>query len=159
MDETESLREQRQRAARLAVPPSATRNQGGPGIVEASRDFLSGLDTAPFSKGDCEGVRRALGEATNELESALREKGRRWGLARKLLDIFLRDALYRAILRRPSDLAWVDTCLVEMPRDSITAGRIKEETPPRSLPAWPGGEEPRRSPERSLSGCCLSHRS
>jgi hypothetical protein len=62
---------------------------------------------------------------------------RSWGLARKLLNIFLRDALYTTYLADAFKLQEAES-LLEIPLDSITAGHLRKEDGGRMLPRWPG---------------------
>ncbi len=125
------------RTARVAVSASATRNQGGPGLVAAARSFLGGIDLQQFGVNNASTFLARLDEATAELRSALPQQTQNWGVARKLLNIFLRDALYTHYLRLHSGLAAAEPFL-ELPLDSITVGRLRSETPPRTLPRWRG---------------------
>ena len=69
------------------------------------------------------------------LQGSLPKSGRSWGLARKLLNIFLRDSLYTGYLNKAYGLRAAERFL-EIPLDSITAERIRERMP--ELPRWPG---------------------
>lgn len=123
------------RAARVSVGASAARGQGAPGLVLAAREFLAVLPLRPFGVSDARLFRRRLDAATRRLQRRLPARGRSWGIARKLLNIFLRDdtryleEAYR--LRRAE-------AHLEVPLDSITAGRIREVVPRGSLPRWSG---------------------
>jgi hypothetical protein len=68
---------------------------------------------------------------------ALPRRGRSWGVARKLLNIFLRDALYTSYLAETCGLRRSERWL-EVPLDSITAKRILDASRTGELPAWPG---------------------
>lgn len=57
-----------------------------------------------------------------------------WGLARKLLNIFLRDSLYTSYLASAYGLAAAEE-LFKIPLDSITARRIRAEN--SELAPWP----------------------
>jgi len=130
------LRIHQVRVARIAVSVSATRNQGVRGIVNPARSFLAKLDCRRLVRRTAEGYARALEEVTQEFKGALPRGGRSWGLSRKLLNIFLRDVLYHHYLRESSGLA-VAEAFMEVPLDSISAGRIKKAFP-RQLSPWPG---------------------
>jgi hypothetical protein len=122
------------RAARVAVTASATRGQG-PGVVDCSRDFLVALPLGRFGTDDQRGFARQLDLATKDLRACLRKRAASWGLARKLLNIFLRDSLYTSYLAKEHGLAAAER-LLEIPLDSITSKRIRREVP--ELPRWPG---------------------
>jgi hypothetical protein len=58
-------------------------------------------------------------------------------LARKLLNIFLRDAFYDHYLRQPFHLGRAERYL-ELPMDSVIAKRMRKEARGYSLPSWRG---------------------
>jgi hypothetical protein len=68
---------------------------------------------------------------------ALPRAGRSWGVARKVLNIFLRDALYTVYLRDAFRLGRGEG-LFELPLDSITAQRLRACVPRGQLPPWVG---------------------
>jgi len=126
------------RAARVAVTASATRGQGAD-VVDCARDFLVGLKLARFGTHDPRGFARLLDADTERLRACLPKRAARWGLARKLLNIFLRDSLYTSYLARQYGLVAAER-LLEVPLDSITAKRIRREAPALALalPRWRG---------------------
>lgn len=135
-DSRELARIHQARVARIAVSGSAARNQGAAGIVEAARSFLGDLDCRRLARRQAADFQRVHEEVTRELMAALPKGGRSWGLSRKLLNIFLRDVLYSHYLRDVSGLALAEAYM-EVPLDSISAGRISDAFP-RQLPAWKG---------------------
>lgn len=124
------------RTARVAVSASAARGQGI-GVVRAGRDFLSKLSLAQFAERRPTRFAQTLERQTNSLCSALPKGCRSWGLARKLINIFLRDALYTTYLVREYGLLIAEPHL-EIPLDSITAKRLRAEAGPHNLPRWVG---------------------
>ena len=62
---------------------------------------------------------------------------RHWGLARKVLNIFLRDCLYTTYLDEAFHLRRSEA-LFEIPLDSLTATNLKRGTGRGALPPWPG---------------------
>ncbi len=127
----------RSRAARIAVGPSTVRGQGVPGVVDSARAFLRRLDLRPFATDDPVAFKRALDSVTRRFVAALPEGAQSWGLARKLLNIFLRDCLYTVYLREHHNLGCGER-LYELPLDSITAGRLLQEAGAGSLSPWGG---------------------
>jgi hypothetical protein len=123
------------RAARIAVGASTVRGRGNRGAVEAAREYFCQLDLRRFA--NARGFVEALDQATNELRFALPPRARHWGLARKLLNIFLRDCLYLKDLNAVYRLDRVEAYL-ELPLDSITARALKKAEGRGKLPAWPG---------------------
>ena len=122
------------RTARVAVGASATRGQG-PGVVRAAREFFSKIKLAPFATSDRRLFARRLEAATRRLQGALPRRAASWGIARKLLNIFVRDCLYNTYLTKAYQLAKAER-VMEIPLDSITATILREEMP--ELPRWYG---------------------
>jgi hypothetical protein len=125
------------RTARCAIGPSTLRGQGAPGAVAAARLYLEALPLRPFGARRATVFRQRLDAATAELQARMPRGARRWGTARKALNIFLRDALYSAYLRDAYRLAPAEP-LLELPLDSITARYLALHSPRRALPRWPG---------------------
>lgn len=124
------------RAARVAVGASAVRGRGNSGTVTAARKFFAELDLATF--GVTPGrFHRVLDRETQRLLDSLPKQARHWGLARKLLNIFLRDCFYTGELNQAYGLHRAEKAL-EIPLDSITARALKKTQPRGSLPQWPG---------------------
>jgi hypothetical protein len=132
---TQLLRAIQYRAARSAVGASATRGSGTRGVGKKARAFLFRLRLTQFGTSNRSAFRRALERTTRRLQGRLPRRGRSWGLARKLLNIFLRDSLYTGYLNRAYGLRAAERFL-EIPLDSITAKHIREKVP--GLPRWPG---------------------
>ena len=128
------LRIVQQRAARVAITASATRGQGA-GVVVCARRFFGRLKLTCFATSDKHVFARQLNATTKRLTACLPRRAASWGLARKLANIFLRDSLYTSYLARAYRLAKAEKFL-EIPLDSITAKRIRDEMP--QLPRWPG---------------------
>ena len=83
-----------------AIGASTVRNQGAPGVVNATRKFLSEMDLRSFGAKNKDDFTEALECKTNALQRTLPEPAASWGLARKALNVFLRDCLYNHYLRR-----------------------------------------------------------
>ena len=126
----------RSRVARMAVGPSTVR--GNPaGTTEAARAFLLALPLRQFAAGGGAEFRRVLDRSTVRLQAALPRGGRNWGLARKLLNIYLRDCAYSAHLRSLYRLGRIEP-FCELPLDAVTARRLLDSDEGAGLPAWPG---------------------
>lgn len=121
------------RAARIACGPSTTRGQG-PGVMSAGRQFLAQLPLSQFSASCFE---QCLDDATKQLCTSFPEAGQSWGLARKILNIFLRDALYTTYLADTFNLKEVEAKL-EVPLDRITARQLCQDAGRGVLPRWRG---------------------
>jgi hypothetical protein len=81
--------------------------------------------------------RARLDEATDELRRELPKQARSWGLARKLTNIFLRDALYTTYLCEEFGLNVAEK-FFEIPLDSITSRHLRESAGVGVLPRWEG---------------------
>lgn len=136
MTHSELLQAIQSRAARVAVAASTVRGGKGKGTVKAAREYFAGLDLAKLGV-EPGGFSRLLDSETRQLLTALPKQARHWGLARKLLNIFLRDVLYTGELKKAYRLDRVQAAL-ELPLDSITAKALRKTQPRGSLPPWPG---------------------
>src|SRR6478609_8559801 len=104
--------------ARVAINSSSMRGAGSPGVVKGARAFLGNLPLQLFGTRIESEFRSQLDAATHDLVQALPRKGRRWGRARKGLNIFLRDCLYTTYLRDQYTLGLAEN-FFEVPLDSI----------------------------------------
>jgi hypothetical protein len=104
-------------------------------MVEAARSYLAKLPLERFGTSRHAQFRAELDRATRGLKRKLPPAGRSWGMARKLVNIFLRDALYTVYLRDAFHLERTERFL-EMPLDSITARRLRREVGRARLPRW-----------------------
>jgi hypothetical protein len=75
-----------------------------------------------------------LDRQTDLLLDVFPRPARHWGLARKGLNIFLRDCLYTVYLREAFQLGNAEF-LFELPLDSLT-GRAVWETSGKTVPRW-----------------------
>jgi|SRR5665213_196841 len=125
------------RAARIAVGPSAVRGRGHAGVSKSAREHLKSVDLAPFGTKNEKRFKAALDEDTEELRCALPKKAQKWGLARKVLNIFLRDCAYTIYLTQAYHLLLAEE-FFEIPLDSITATELKRVSGRGYLPRWPG---------------------
>src|SRR4051812_4431838 len=113
------LRAVQARAARVAITASATRGQKAPGLVERARDFCVRLDLKQFSTTDRVVFKERLDKETDRLLAMLPRAAQRWGVSRKLLNIFLRDCLYTQYLANYYRLNEAEK-FFEVPLDSIS---------------------------------------
>jgi hypothetical protein len=126
------------RNARVVTGPSATRGKDNEGVGKAARAHLPKIGLHRFATHN---QRRFLTALDEETESLLRSfpTGARdnWGLARKLLNLFLRDCLYTIYLEKAFRLSRAEH-LFELPLDSITARELKKTAGRGGLPRWSG---------------------
>lgn len=132
--ETELLKALQVRAARIAIGSSSMRGRGSKGAVKAGRDFLNGLSLSSFGTSDLQNFRSALDAATLALKEAFPRGSRYWGLARKGLNIFLRDCLYTVYLRDAYALDVAER-FFEVPLDSLSGQELSRIADGR-LPRW-----------------------
>jgi hypothetical protein len=122
------------RAARGALGASSMRSAGARDAVRAGRGFLCEIDLGGFGSPDPSEFRAALDQTTESLLHAFPEQARHWGLARKGLNIFLRDCLSNTYLREAHGLDAAEPWY-ELPLDSIT-GAMLYRVSDGSLPPW-----------------------
>ena len=116
--------------ARGSINVSSMR--GSPkGTIPSAREYLAGLDLAPFGTEHAGEFLQSLNRTTNALQDRI--PGQKWGYARKGLNIFLRRCLYNVYLREWYHLVRSEP-FFEVALDSIVAGRLREWDP--QLPAW-----------------------
>ena len=122
------------RAARVSIGPSSMRGRGSRGVVTAGRTFLCGLELRRFGTSNPSRFAAELDRATNALVRQVPRSARHWGLARKGLNIFLRECLYTVYLRDAHGLARAERFL-EVPLDSLTGRELHKASEGR-LPRW-----------------------
>jgi hypothetical protein len=127
----------RKRIASAAIGASTIRRMGPKGTAKRARMFLSRLNLNRFRVDSGQEFSEVLDRATESFVAALPRKAKRWGLARKLLNIFLRDAAYNRYLSRYFGL-WRIERWMEVPLDSHVGKQLR--TSPdgrrRHLPRW-----------------------
>jgi len=123
--------------ARAATGPSAVRGRGNKGVGKAAREFLGVMPLGPFGTRKAKDFIKELDRETEGLRKSFPRPARHWGLARKLINVFLRDAFYTVYLRDAYALDRAES-LLEIPLDSITAERLHREDAQEELPEWRG---------------------
>jgi hypothetical protein len=137
MTQGEFLRCVQSRTARIAVGASTVRGKGNKGVVREARAYLRTIKLKQFAVPDDAAFRKVLNRHTERLRKRLPKSARRWGIARKVLNIFLRDCLYTGYLAEAYQLRRAEEHF-EIPLDSITAKKLNEIAGRGGLPAWPG---------------------
>lgn len=122
--------------ARGAIGASTVRSQGAAGVADAARRFLAGIDLSKFSTAEPSAFARMLDEQTERLAGSLPRPARSWGLARKCMNIFLREAFYNVYLQSHYHLAIAER-FYEVPLDRIVAEALRSRAP-GELQRWPG---------------------
>lgn len=131
------MRHIRTYVARYSVSASAVRGQRVPGLAAAARKYLAVVRLRSFAVGSRSRFLRNLDAHTERLRTAMPPGARTWGVARKLLNIFLRNALYTGYLRERYHLDVAEEWY-EVPLDSIVAKRLRHESNGAALPRWLG---------------------
>jgi hypothetical protein len=123
--------------ARYSVSASAVRGQSAPGLVATARTYLASVPLRRFAVESHSRFLRNLDTHTEQLRVALPRGAHACGVARKVLNIFLRNALYTGYLRDQYHLDVAEDWY-EIPLDSIVAERLREASPDGELPRWLG---------------------
>ncbi len=105
------------------------------GTVHSARSYLAKLDLNNVHILDERQFKVWMNKKTAYLKSKLPEGAQQWGLARKCLNIFLRDALYNQYLCKKFNLKHVESWL-EVPLDSQVAKALRKEDEGSVLPRW-----------------------
>ena len=125
-----------------SISINSVRNYGK-GVLKIIHDFLKNLNLKEIPKSKEDFV-VWLNKTTDELCSELnkyseldRYKTEFWGLARKALNLFLRDVFYNRYLYEKFSLARLEYWL-EIPLDNIVAKRLYKESKllEKFLPKW-----------------------
>src|SRR5687768_1519148 len=99
MNDDDFLKLIQSRAARVAIGASTVLGKGNKGIVATARAFLCRFDLGRFRNiTDERTFATTLDSCTEELRRAFPKTAQHWGIARKAMNIFLRDCLYTAYL-------------------------------------------------------------
>jgi hypothetical protein len=112
----------RSRLARVAVTASTLRSLPAD-TAPVARRFLRELPLKPFAVQDRAEFDRALDSATERFVKELPPGCRHWGVARKFLNIYVRECAYNAHLRSAFQLGPAERYL-EVPLDGVVAEQL-----------------------------------
>lgn len=136
-----------QRAATLAaiqakvaissIPASALRGQRAPGLTKTVRRFFERLPLAQFGVANGKVFASRLDDVTLRLLKMFPRHARHWGVARKTVNLFLRDAYYNQFLALKYQLSRT-AAFYELPLDSYTARALRVFDDEWDLPKWNG---------------------
>lgn len=121
------------KVSRVTITSSSMRGPGCGAAIKAARSFAANLNLRRFSSRTHHEFVSALDEATSELLAGMPLEVRSWGLARKGLNIFLKECLYSSYLRAASRIDRSEHFL-ELPLDSLTGKALRKTD--LSLPQW-----------------------
>ena len=114
----------------VAANSSALRNAGAKGVVSAAQTYLRQLRLEDFGVQSEPEFRSVLDRHTDRLRCTFPPRARdNWGASRKVLNIFLRDALYHRLLCEHYRLYQLESWL-EVPLDEHVASHLKKHSTP-----------------------------
>jgi hypothetical protein len=116
-----------------SVGASTVRGLGVKRVVAAARKALHKIDLTHYK----ESFPTLLNTDTEVIRLSLPDGAQHWGVARKVLNIFLRGSLYNTYLTKQYELSHLDA-YYEIPLDSISAKGIRANTLEKPLPKWVG---------------------
>ncbi len=126
----------REYIANISIGSSTVRGRPA-GTVGTVRKYLEGLDLSSLRDLKKEQFEIWLNEKTQDLQSKLTQDFKEeWGLARKCLNIFLRNVVYNKYLFKEYNLRSILPWL-EVPLDSQVAQHLRNEHEGEGLPRWP----------------------
>jgi hypothetical protein len=138
------------RVAMLAIPASALRNQGAPGVVDAARCFLTALDLRTLAVKSSAQFRERLNDNTKKLRLRFPTGAQSsWGGARKAINLFLRDVVYSEPLCEFYDLSHIGPWL-ELPLDKEAHRGLKADFP--KVASWSGVKDLRWRSNAKMQG-------
>ncbi|WP_442484452.1 hypothetical protein [Aeoliella sp. SH292] len=120
-----------------SVGASTVRGLRTKGVVDACRKALKQTDLRKFATSSEARFQECLDIETARIKRAIPSTARHWGVARKVLNIFLRGCLYNIYLNQHFKLSKAEH-LFEIPLDSISAKAIKLNSDWENTPRWRG---------------------
>ncbi len=122
--------------ANISIGSSTVRGRRA-GTVGTVRNYLADLDLSSLQGLNKEQFENWINEKTKDLQSKLDQNCKEeWGLARKCLNIFLRNVFYNKYLYKEFKLRRIEPWL-EVPLDSQVAKRLRKEREGSVLRTWP----------------------
>lgn len=126
----------RLRTAELSVGGSTVRGTGRKGVAKAIRDALKEVPLRRFSNlSSSAAFGRVLDRETERVRVTLPRGAQQWGLARKVLNIYLRSAVFSRHLCAEFRLSRMEAWL-ELPLDSFVGKGICSTPEGANLPRW-----------------------
>ena len=135
MNNKKDLRLLRERIAEQCIGPSTLRNQGAKNVLMRARTHLKSITLKNFSKIKRSHFDKILNKETDKLKNALPLGARNWGAARKVLNLFIRDAVYNRHLCEAYGLKRIER-FTEVPLDSFVAKALIATKEGEELPKW-----------------------
>lgn len=123
------------RAANGAVGASTIRGMAPAGTAKAIKGYLLGVDIKNVRARSESGFAKKLDAVTDGLVEALPPGSKHWGMARKCVNIFLRNCLYNRYLCSHYKLEQLEEWL-EIPLDSHVGKGLIAHSEKGILPKW-----------------------
>lgn len=123
------------RAANGAVGASTIRGMAPAGTAKIIKDYLLEVDLKCVRARSESSFAKKLDGLTDELLKALPSDSRHWGMARKCVNIFLRNCLYNRYLCSHYKLEQLEGWL-EIPLDSHVGKGLIQLSESSTLPKW-----------------------
>jgi hypothetical protein len=124
---------------RISIAASTVRSQGKGNVRLARQFFAKDFEIGKLRTPSERAYLSRLDAATEALRGRLSGKGKTFGLARKLLNIYIRDCVYSRILCAHYRLEQIEPFL-EVPLDGIVGGALVKAACDRGqlrrLPRW-----------------------
>ena len=120
-----------------AIPPSALRGQATPGLSRIAHDVFTDLELGQFGVTSATLFVSRLNSCTDALLAEFPKRARHWGVARKAVNLFLRDAYYNQFLATKHGLARA-AAHYELPLDRLTATHLDDRDDEWDFPKWRG---------------------
>ena len=123
------------RAANDAVGASTIRGMAPAGTAKTIKDYLRGIEIKSVIARSKAGFAKKLDALTNGLMEKLPDGSKHWGMARKCVNIFLRNCLYNRYLCSHYKLERLEKWL-EIPLDSHVGKGLIANFEKGTLPRW-----------------------
>ena len=125
----------RLRTAELAVAAATVRGAGAKGVTRAARAALKSVPLRRFRVRSRSAFERVLESQTRRIQARLPRGARHWGVARKVLNIFLRSVVFHRHLCSAYGLERTEGWL-ELPLDRHVAEGVRQPYAGTGLPPW-----------------------
>jgi len=123
--------------ANISISGSTLRKQGAEGVAEAARDFLAELDLSELKKIKPADYPKILEKWTEDLKQKLPKGAKRWGTARKAINVFMVQVFLNKYLSDEYGLNKFSDVL-ETPLDSQATRGLRMLAGRSRLPRWEG---------------------
>lgn len=87
--------------ANVSTGASTAGSRGNPGVARAARGFFAHLQFGRITTNDERQFNAALDVATADLVASLPKEAHHWGIARKCVNVFLRNAFHNRFVFEP----------------------------------------------------------